>query len=341
MQKKSSSRKKSPTQVLKQRLKPNAITIGILSVILIVVGVFIFAAQAGTTPWEVEQWTKSGTNVQQISDSSASNNSAIRFGQASSSPTPTSTPTANNCSATPPAGYTTLSFCDDFASLDTAKWENGWFTAANAPYSNPVNDREDSRNDTRQVSTGEGNLKITTATNTDANCKLKNGSVAPYKSGLINTRKSFSQAYGYFEARMYLPGTNNAIHNWPAFWTNGYHTKWPDRGEIDIAEVNSDHVPNNHYHYGPTSTDLYAGYGKGHTLSPVIGWHTYAVKWEPGKITWIYDGAPVASLPDSRFPNASGITSDPHYVIFNNPINIDYGAYPNQTMLVDYVRVWK
>ena len=66
------------------------------------------------------------------------------------------------------------------------------------------------------------------------------------------------------------------------------------------------------------------------------GWHTFGADWEPGSVTYYYDGAAVGTI-------TSGITSSPMYVILN--LGTDHSnSGPLQapaTMRVDYVRVWQ
>ena len=70
------------------------------------------------------------------------------------------------------------------------------------------------------------------------------------------------------------------------------------------------------------------------TLTP--GWHTFASDWQPGSITYYYDGIQVGQT-------TTGITSSPMYIILNLAVDNTYGG-PIQapaTMRVDYVRVWQ
>jgi beta-glucanase (GH16 family) len=65
------------------------------------------------------------------------------------------------------------------------------------------------------------------------------------------------------------------------------------------------------------------------------GWHTYGALWEPGSVTYYYDGVEVGKI-------ASGITSSPMYLILNNGISDSIGGptHVGSEMLVDYVHVY-
>jgi beta-glucanase (GH16 family) len=62
------------------------------------------------------------------------------------------------------------------------------------------------------------------------------------------------------------------------------------------------------------------------------GWHTFAANWEPGIITYYYDGVDIGSV-------TSGITSAPMFLVLDYDAEIS-GQAP-ATMKVDYVRVWQ
>jgi beta-glucanase (GH16 family) len=161
------------------------------------------------------------------------------------------------------------------------------------------------------------------------------GSWAKYTSGLLTTEYSFSQLYGYFEIRAKLPVGQGL---WPAFWLLPTDKVWPP--EIDIMEILGD-KPNQvlmTYHFGETDNPQ-----KEDTVYTAEdftkGWHTYSVKWEPGKIDWFIDGVLRKTSVGSNIP------SEPMQVILNLAVGGNLPGSPDDNtvfpseMLVDYVRV--
>src|SRR5215510_3456209 len=76
--------------------------------------------------------------------------------------------------------------------------------------------------------------------------------------------------------------------------------------------------------------------GPGSTESgDYTGWHTYGALWEPGSVTYYYDGNEVGQI-------TSGITSSPMFMILNNGVSDTIGGptHVPSDMLVDYVHVY-
>jgi beta-glucanase (GH16 family) len=156
-----------------------------------------------------------------------------------------------------------------------------------------------------------------------------------YTSGHLTTSKKFTQLYGYFEVRAKLPVTRGM---WPAHWLLP-EGEWPP--EIDIMEALG-HEPNkvymsNHWmaddkHLSQTQPFEGPDFTK--------GFHTFAVDWEPGKITWYVDGV-------ARATSTEGVPHRPFYWILNTAVGGVWPKDPDATTKfpqyhdIDYVRVYK
>jgi hypothetical protein len=218
-------------------------------------------------------------------------------------------------------------------STPPAPWDVGWFMAG-SPYGSTVTSTStnvmgdcDSANNVTMP--GDGTLHLA-VTNTPSSC-VTNGN-EPATGAVIQTdpkdgRPSggFQYAYGFAEIRAYLPGSGSTIDNWPAIWGNGQN--WPVDGEDDIMEGFGS--PYYHFHY-LGCTDQCEG---GIVLGNFTGWHTFASDWEPGSITYYYDGVKVGQ-------ETSGITSAPMYLTLSNDIQSGATAVPSAVQ-IQYVRVWQ
>ena len=172
-----------------------------------------------------------------------------------------------------------------------------------------------------------------------------------YTSARLITAGKFAQAYGRFEARIKIPSGQGV---WPAFWLLGADDRelgWPTCGEIDIME-NIGREPA--IVHGTIHGPGYSG-GKGigapYALSSgrfADAFHIYAVEWGPESIRFYVDDHPYATRKPSDLPAGTKWVYDhPFYILLNFAVG---GAWPGspdatskfpQTMLVDYVRVYK
>lgn len=221
-----------------------------------------------------------------------------------------------------------LRFSDEFNdnTIDLAKWSPTWL-AGNTGYSPPINGNEDGCYHSDQASEHGGSLHLqTAASGGSSSCRTRSGSQASIKSGIVTSAGKFEARYGYFEARIHMDGA----YNWPAWWTNGHHNSWPDRGELDIMELLSCRRPSYRIHYG-SGSDVNLG---SCSSGSIVGWHTYAMRWTPSRIDFFYDGINV-------FGANISIPHD-HYMILNHAVRSDYtnGMTIGADMQVDYVRVW-
>ena len=107
----------------------------------------------------------------------------------------------------------------------------------------------------------------------------------PFIAGNLLTDKSFSQTYGYFEMNAKLSNAAGVVNG---FWLLPADGSWPP--ELDVAEVVGSNpktlVETSHSSGGTTPhwTDV---------PDTSQAFHTYAVDWEPDKLTWYFDGKQV------------------------------------------------
>jgi len=213
-------------------------------------------------------------------------------------------------------------FDDEFngSSLDTSNWSTGWFGSG---ITAPVNSEELECYDPAQVVEGAGELDL----NLIAQSETCGGQTRPYASGLVSTAGKFTFTYGYVEVRAWLPG-GSTISDWPGIWTDGQ--SWPTDGELDLVEGLGGQACW-HFH-DPQGAPGGCEPGSSYTG----GWHTYGADWEPGSVTYYYDGTVVGTI-------TTGITSAPMYLVLDLAADNEYGgpvAAP-ATLRIDYVRVWQ
>jgi hypothetical protein len=249
-------------------------------------------------------------------------------------PTPTPTPAPAPPVVPPSAPAPTpigdpgswhLVFDDEFngSSLNLAAWSNGLWG-----FDGPLDPSELECYPASQVTESGGSLALTAIQKT-ASCSISGGSISePYQSGMISTQKSFNFAYGFIEARAYLPG-NGEVADWPGIWAAG-NPPLPQDGELDVMEGLSGMAC---WHYHDSNGDRPGGCPSGTWTG---AWHTFAADWEPGKVTWYYDGKAVGT-------DTQDIASAPEHLILNLAVDTTYGG-PIETpasMLLDYIRVWQ
>lgn len=196
---------------------------------------------------------------------------------------------------------------------------------------------------------GNGHLVITArAANSSSGLSCWYGPCR-YTSARLNTARTFTQAYGRFEARIQIPRGKGI---WPAFWMLGDDlgsVGWPNSGEIDVMEnVGSEPGTVHGTIHGPGYSGS-GGLGAPYTLPNgqafADGFHTFAVEWSPEGITWSVDGTAY----ETRTPADAGankwVFDHPFFLILNLAVGGNWPGEPDasttfpQTMTVDYVRV--
>lgn len=157
---------------------------------------------------------------------------------------------------------------------------------------------------------------------------------AEYTSGLLTTKFSFAQAYGYFEIKAKLPENKGF---WPAFWLMPTDNSWPP--ELDVFEQLSKD-PSTLY----MSNHGIDANGKKVTTSSLIHvdttqWHTYGADWGPEKITYYIDGIAVATQ-----DTPAAMKGKDMYMLVNLAVGGAWGGAPDAAasaqMQVDYVRAY-
>jgi beta-glucanase (GH16 family) len=218
----------------------------------------------------------------------------------------------------------TLAFSDEFENgYDTKKWnDHVWYAASNA---------------TKNYTVEDGKLKIWPAR--DAAGKFFNRT--------IDTDGKYYQTYGYFEVEAKLPVGKGT---WPAFWLFNHIDN--RRPEIDVMEAYAGGTsPWGTMIDGQPHPTMYAatiwkdatvqgGMKKVSTPDLSAGYHKYALKWEPGKQTYYFDGREVYT--------ANVAMKDPMYLMLDLWYGSASGQPDNTTPTgkgnsyeVNYIRTWK
>lgn len=190
-----------------------------------------------------------------------------------------------------------------------------------------------------------------------------------FSSAKLTTRGKASWRYGKFEVRAKLPQGQGT---WPAIWMlpekNDYGP-WAASGEIDILEAvnlgvlcpkcaggREDTILGTLHFGGKPPKNQHKGEEVPFPEVLDGGFHTYGIVWEPGKITWQFDGKTYATRTSNEWSTtgstAPGAPFDqPFYLILNLAIGgglpeerglggVRLDGYP-KLMEVDWVRVWQ
>ena len=215
-------------------------------------------------------------------------------------------------------------------------------------------------NDIGTGSGGWGNSELQYYTNRSQNIKVEDGLLkitaikesymgSGYTSARILTKGKFEQQYGRYEARIKMPYGKGL---WPAFWMLGANSAtvtWPQCGEIDIME----YLGNN-----PTSV-FGTLHGPGYSGSSAItkgfvltnnrydnDFHIFGIEWGKNYVNFYVDDVLYNQI-TPKDVKGEWVFNQPFYILLNMAVGGNYPGNPNnetvfpQTMLVDYVRVYK
>lgn len=154
----------------------------------------------------------------------------------------------------------------------------------------------------------------------------------PYVSGMLSSRRSLVQRYGYFEIRARLP---EGAGLWPAFWLLS-PGMWPP--EIDVMEARGAPGYTVHVHWSEDGAHRTSG-----CSIPLAdgdaAFHSYGVLWTPEVVAFYLDRQPVAWM-----RTKPGLDR-PMYVIANLAVGGWAGAPDDQTPFpatyaIDWIAAW-
>lgn len=189
-----------------------------------------------------------------------------------------------------------------------------------------------------------------------------------FSSARLSTRGKAAWRYGKIEVRARLPQGQGT---WPAIWMlprADTYGAWAASGEIDVLETVNLGVACQSCSTGREDTILGTlHFGdrwprntlrseEFHAAAVLEGFHTFAVEWEPGQITWQLDGQTYARRVASEWWSAGakkpGAPFDREfYLILNLAIGgklaegrglggVHADGYPKR-FEIDWVRVWQ
>ncbi|MEM8530191.1 MAG: family 16 glycosylhydrolase [Chloroflexota bacterium] len=240
-------------------------------------------------------------------------------------PTPTPAPDPGNPQPIGPDGEWTLTFEDEFDTLDTDVWHTMWGLPG-AYWDHVQWSDEIMKHD--NVWAEDGNLVV--------RHQVRDGEIT---SGVVTTRERFTQRHGYFEARMQMCQTQGVLN---AFWMQRSPDFWPP--EIDIVEILGKEItrPFTTIHYGYPE-HLNAGFNEITTVNYASDFHTFGVEWNTDELIWYIDGEEYW-----RVDNPGG-NFDAHemYMQFNMHSGNGWSGQPDMNdtkpcyMKVDHVRAWQ
>ncbi len=245
-----------------------------------------------------------------------------------------------------------LRFSDDFDAFDSTVWTRKfWFYGdAEQHYLGVYRDAN-----VAAVANSRLGLSCINGTSalTDYTSSTRNDDGVPYSwtCAMISTggishgtdqgnfvTPSFRQQYGYFETCCAMPPRGNGF--WTAFWMNN-----DDIGgnlEIDAFSFIASEPDRLHMNlHGPVEFET--NYD---CPVPIFdgGFHTYGLDWQPGYVSWYFDGLRVGRYLGHALDGKPSV-----YVMVNFKVgdSLSWPGAPDRstpnsaTMLIDYVRVYQ
>jgi beta-glucanase (GH16 family) len=196
---------------------------------------------------------------------------------------------------------------------------------------------------------GNGHLAITARAEKYTGA---DGIARNYTSARMQTLRKFEFKYGLVEARIQVPAGQGLIAQFWALGNEAYESEeaWPGCGEIDTMEVLGSE-PGTVYGtlHAPWPWAPYGEQGQAESVTPLSAdFHTYAVEWEPERISFMLDGHVYKTIARSELPaGAAWPFQHPFFLLMDLEVGGEWAGSPNASthfpaqMLVDWVRVWQ
>jgi beta-glucanase (GH16 family) len=265
----------------------------------------------------------------------------------SSADAPAATPGVDGSADAALAGWK-LTWSDEFngpdgTAVDPTKWTHdvggtGWGNGELEYYT-----------DGTQNAVVQGGALVITATKQGASSYKCSYGTCTYTSARLLTKGLFAQQYGRFEARAQMP-TGKGL--WPAIWMLGDNidtVSWPACGEIDFMETIGTDIETNHgtlhmpSNYGPSGT-----YKLPNGASYADAFHTFAIEWAPGTVSFFVDDQLYETQKQSSVPGGDTWEFEhPFFLVMNVAVGGQWPGSPDstttfpQTMKVDWVRAYE
>jgi len=161
-----------------------------------------------------------------------------------------------------------------------------------------------------------------------------------YRGACLHTKGTFSQLYGYWEARIRIP-SGAGLHS--AFWGKPANDRWPP--ELDVEEIGGalpDTVIMTVHWRDPTGHRMSNQRYRASDFSD--GYHVFGAEWSPEGTAWYVDGVERARITDGA---AAMSAQGAFYALLDLQVGLGGAVQPDATtpfpaeQLVDYVRIWK
>jgi len=241
-----------------------------------------------------------------------------------------------------PDGYT-LVFSEEFqgSSLDRSKWNTRYRWGPNWVINNESQYYVDTQGNPgfghSPFSLDGEHLTISASRTPDSLRGAANSQ--GWLSGALTTYQHFAMTYGYVEMRAKMPRGKGM---WPAFWLL-HERNTERRPEIDVVELlggDTDTVYQTYHWYENYSLRSTPSF-RVQRADYADGFHTYGVRWEPGKVTWYVDG-----LETNRF-SSDKVSSESMYLLLNLAVGGNWAGQPDGSTpdkvdyTIDYIRAYR